>query len=346
MRKVKMKRKALIIVALIAVLLGTVSTPMVGYAQELQGNPPPSVPGVPTSPLSPDQIKAMPASSMDISSLNEQIKTNLDENSAGRPTENEVNLDAASASKIAAGKALKESLSAEGRTALAQVFAKYQDPLKELLTQAPAETSLTLQEATANAQKLDASLRELNNAFYADVQKILTPAEMELFNASLIEMPSLKVRTSDGVDTQRSVSLSSCTYCYYSYYYNYYASYYAYYGYYYAYYGYIYDSSSYSYSYYAYYYAYYAYYDLYDAYQYAYYTYYYQDFIDAAYAYYYSYYGYKEAYNAYYYAYYAYYYGSSTYSYLYYSYYYNYYTYYDGYYGNLYSNYTLQEFLK
>jgi hypothetical protein len=349
-----MTRRIFASLALVIAVLATTfgQAPTMSFAQQPTGAPVPLVmPGIPTDgPLSPAAFKARDLPQMSISAVNDAFNADLAKTMKSIDPSGKYKQSSVELKKVAAGikatESLKKSLTAKQQAALANIVSSHQGalqnlivPVKVVLDQAKSNPQAQPAQSLAEAQNLSSDLQAWKASLDADIAKVLTKQQMQLYRASNAKAPALK-----GGD---AVVSSSCGYCYSAYYYGYYGELYSYYGYVYAYYGYISSPYSYNYDYYAYVYSYNGYNNAVTAYNDEYNAYYYDDIIDAAYAYYYAHLAYDYEYYGYVYAYYAYYYltDHSGANYYYYSYTYNYYGQYYDYNGYYYAYYNLASYM-
>ena len=309
------------LVMLVVLLASLVVTPAV--ASNPGGpplpKPPLSWPGVPTKgPLTPQEIKKLPAPPQDTSALDEQFKAELAKIEAAVAAKR-LRVRAVPTGKLEAGMALGESLTDEQRQAIGKAFGRREKALKALM--APIEAVLRAKgepEAVPSLEivgRLEGGLQAWQAALDSDIEEVLTEEQWAQYRASRPTVPKLGASRADlGLEVPGGKEASSegiCTdgcydyYAYYGYLYQYYAYVQAYYGYCYsgcswAYYAYVNNYQGYYYSYYAYLYGYASYYGYY-AYLYSYYGY-----IYSYYAYWYCYDAYGYLYTAYYYAYWGY----------------------------------------
>lgn len=348
-----MTRRIFATLALVLAVLATTfgQAPTMSFAQQPTGTPAPLlVPGIPTDgPLSPSEIKARDLPQMNISAVNDAFKADLAKAMKSIDPSGKYKQSSVEMKQVAAGlkatESLKKTLTTKQQAALANVISSHQSalqnlsvPVKVVLDQAKSNPQAQPAQSLAEAKKLSSDLQAWKAAVDADIAKVLTKQQMQLYRASNAKAPTLK---SDAVIN------SACAYCYSAYYYGYYGQLYSYYGYVYAYYGYVSSPYSYNYDYYAYLYSYYGYSDAVTAYNDEYNAYYYDDIIDAAYAYYYAHLAYYYEYYGYVYAYYAYSYltDHSGANYYYYSYTYNYNGQYYDYDGYFYAYYNLASYM-
>ena len=154
--------------------------------------PPVPWPGMPTAgPLTPEEIKKLPAPPKDTSAL-EEFKAELGKLDVDAAAKG-LKVETVPTDKLEVGVALQESLTDEQRQAIGEAFARHEKALRTLIAPAEAEMKPEGLPSLEAVRELEERLEAWQAALDADIKKVLTEEQFAQYLASRPTVPELDV---------------------------------------------------------------------------------------------------------------------------------------------------------